>query len=385
MHADASVIHSAELFSGHVRQSDAWVRFDAELVTAVGRGGGWKHDLPPDAIVTDAGGRTLVPGFIDIHCHGGGGASVEEGATEIAHVLRTHRAHGTTRMVVSLVSAPILDLSRRLQSIARVAATEAGVIGAHLEGPFLHPDFRGAHDRAALIAPQPHVIDTLAEAAAGTLRVLTLAPELPGASAAIEQLIAADVAVAVGHTSCDFDTARRAFDAGATILTHAFNGMRGIHSRAPGPVVAAMRSPGVTLEVIVDGLHLDPLIVDLAFASAPDRIALVTDAMAAAGSVDGEYLLGSVPVVVDGGAARLADGSSIAGSTLTADVALQRAVRSCGVPFDQALRALTTVPAAAMGRSGDLGRLEPGFAADCVLLAEDLTVAGVWAAGARVA
>jgi N-acetylglucosamine-6-phosphate deacetylase len=361
------------------------VRLDGDRVTAVGRGEGWKEHLPVAAAVTDASGRILVPGFIDIHCHGGGGASVEQGEAAIRQVLRTHRAHGTTRTVLSLVTASVHDLSLRLQSIAQIVASEPCVVGAHLEGPFLHHDFRGAHDPDLLVAPQPGVIDKLLEASGGTLRQLTIAPELPGAMAAIERLVAADVAVAVGHTGCDFDTAQRAFDAGASILTHAFNGMRGIHHRAPGPVVAAMRSDGVTLEIIADGVHIDPAVVKLAFAGAHDRIALVTDAMAAAGATDGVYQLGSLEVLVDLGVARLSDATSIAGSTLTQDAALRLAVTECGIPLVQAVRALTAVPAAAIGRGDVLGKLEPGFAADCVLLTRDLVVAGVWAAGVRLA
>ena len=218
----------------------------------------------------------------------------------------------------------------------------------------------------------------------GTLRQVTLAPELPGGMDAIHALSAAGVAVAVGHTAADYDQALAAFDAGASILTHAFNAMPGLHHRAPGPVAAATRSPGVTLEIVNDGVHVHPEVVRMAFAAAPGRVALITDAMAAAGSADGDYRLGGLDVEVREGVARLAAGGSIAGSTLTLDDALRRAVLEVGIPVAEAVRAVTSTPAAAVGRGGDLGRLLPGYAADAVLLDADFTVRQVWSAGAPV-
>ncbi|WP_461473946.1 amidohydrolase family protein [Microbacterium sp. HJ5] len=216
------------------------------------------------------------------------------------------------------------------------------------------------------------------------MRQITLAPELTGALAAVHRFADSGIAVALGHTSADDVVASAAFVAGASMLTHAFNGMRGIHHRAPGPVLAAVRSAGVTLEVINDGVHVHPDIVRLAFDLAPERVALVTDAMAAAGGADGTYVLGSVDVVVSDGVARLADGSSIAGSTLTQDLALRRAVMDCGIAIESAVTAVTSTPARAIGRAGDLGRFEVGFAADAVLLTDDLIVTGVWSMGSRI-
>jgi N-acetylglucosamine-6-phosphate deacetylase len=385
MSAPSTIIHSARLVSGGTTVDDAWVRFEGGVVTARGTGAAWRDGLRHDAEVTDATGRHLVPGFIDLHCHGAGGASVEEGAEAVETVLAVHGAHGTTRSVLSLVTAPVEALADRLEAIGRAAASDPRVLGAHLEGPFLDHEFRGAHDPAQLRAPDAASVERLLEAANGCLRQITIAPEHPGARDAITRLTDAGVAVAVGHTGADFQTALAAFDAGASILTHAFNGMRGIHHRAPGPVVAAMHAGHVTLEVINDGVHVHPDVVRLAFSGAPGRIALVTDAMAAAGSADGEYLLGSLRVIVADGVARLLEGGSIAGSTLTQDEALRRAVRDCGLPLADAVRAVTDTPAAAIGRESDLGRLEPGYAADAVLLGEDLGVQAVWGAGVRLA
>ena len=385
MSTPATVIHSARLVSGLDTVADAWVRFDGDRVAARGIGDSWRDDLPAAASVTDAAGRTLVPGFIDLHCHGAGGASVEEGAEAIQTLLAVHTAHGTTRTVLSLVTAAVDLLCDRLQVIAGVAASDPRVLGAHLEGPFLDHDFRGAHDPLQLRAADAATVERLLEASGGTLRQITIAPEHPGAAEAIARFVDAGVAVAVGHTGADFETALAAFGAGASILTHAFNGMRGIHHRAPGPVVAAMHADHVTLEVINDGVHVHPDVVRLAFAGAHGRVALVTDAMAAAGAADGAYRLGSLGVIVEGGIARLLEGGSIAGSTLTQDAALRRAVVDCGIPLDEAVGAVTVAPAAAIGRAHHLGRLDPGYAADAVLLTPDLDVEAVWGAGARLA
>ena len=372
------------MVSGGTTTADAWVSFSGDTVAAVGIGTTWR-DLGIDpASSTDARGRVLSPGFIDIHCHGGGGASFEDGPEAIGAALGMHQRHGTTRFVLSLVTASQADLESRLAVIADETERNPLVLGAHLEGPFLDDEFRGAHDPALLRAPDPRSIDRLLQAGRGHIRQVTLAPELPGAPATIRTLVDAGVAVAVGHSSADYGAAMAAFDSGASILTHAFNGMRGIHHRAPGPVAAATRSPQVTLEMINDGVHVHPAVVRLAFAGAPGRIALITDAMAAAGSSDGRYRLGTLAVTVTDGVARIDRGDSIAGSTLTLDAALRRAVTEVGVSLEEAVTALTETPARAIGRGHDLGLLAPGYAADAVLLEDDFQVAAVFAAGWRV-
>jgi N-acetylglucosamine-6-phosphate deacetylase len=382
----AHVIHSARLVSEGRTTRDGWVLFDGGLVAATGVGDGWVAAVAgdPAAVVTDADGGWLTPGFIDLHGHGGGGAAFDDGADAIRTATALHQRHGTTRFVVSLVTATVPDLTERVRGVARLAAEDQRILGSHLEGPFLHVGHKGAHDPALLRSATPADIERLLEAADGTLRQITLAPELPGGMAAVRAFAAAGVAVAVGHTGADYDQTRAAFDAGASILTHAFNGMDGLHHRAPGPVAAATRTPGVTVEVINDGIHVHPEVVRMAFASASGRVALITDAMAAAGEADGDYLLGTLRVQVRSGVARLADGGSIAGSTLTQDAALRRAVREVGVSVEDAVRALTETPAAAIGRGADLGRLSAGYAADAVLLDDEFRVLQVWTAGAPV-
>jgi N-acetylglucosamine-6-phosphate deacetylase len=378
------IIHSARLVSGGTTTPDSWVAFSGDTILSRGTGAGWQAVSTSETAVTDAAGRRLAPGFIDIHCHGAGGAAFDLGAAQIDTALAVHHRHGTTRVVLSLVTASQSNLEQRVAVIADVTEQNPLVLGAHLEGPFIDNEFRGAHDPTLLRAPDSESIDRLLAAGRGTIRQVTLAPELPGAPAAIRQFAEAGVAVAVGHSATDYETALAAFDAGASILTHAFNGMRGIHHRAPGPVAAATHSPHVILEVINDGVHVHPEVVRLAFAGAPGRIALITDAMAATGAADGAYILGTLPVTVTDGVARLTEGGAIAGSTLTMDLALRRAVTEVGVSVEEAVSAMTSTPARAIGRSHDLGALEVGFAADAVLLSEQFEVDAVFAGGRRL-
>lgn len=374
------LIHSARLVSGGLIVEDAWVRSEQGRVTAVGTGTDWKPaDVETDAVEVAGSGALLTPGFIDIHSHGGGGAAFDEGIEAIRKGRALHRVHGTTRALVSLVTAPLEDLARRVAEIAALTHTDADILGSHLEGPFLDPAHHGAHDLALLRAPEPEAVERLLEAGAGTVRQMTIAPELPGGLEAIRRIVAAGAIAAVGHTDADAEMVRAAFDAGATLLTHAFNAMRGIHHRSPGPVLAAAADSRVILEGIADGVHLHEQVVKLLFDAAPGRIALVTDAMAAAGASDGDYDLGAVAITVTDGIARTRAGR-IAGSTLTQDRALRCAV-DAGVPLVNAVLALTATPARAIGRGDELGQLTPGFADDAVLLDAQLAVRSVWGPG----
>ena len=375
-----TVIHSARLVDDGAVTSDAWVAFEGATVLRTGTGDEWRALPAGDAI--DAAGAYLTPGFIDIHGHGGGGASYDDGLAAVATARAVHRAHGTTRAVLSLVTASIDDLAARVALIADLTERDATILGSHLEGPFLDVGHKGAHTEGLLRAPDEAAVARLIEAGRGTVRQVTLAPELPGGIAATAQFAAGGVAVAVGHTNATEAEASAAFDAGATLLTHAFNAMPGIHHRSPGPILAAMRDERVTLELIADGVHVHPDVIALAFAGAPGRIALITDAMAAAGAPDGAYELGGLAVTVTGGTARLDSNGAIAGSTLTQDAAL-RLVVSGGLPLQAAVAALTSVPARAIGVAGRYGSLHPGAAADAVLLDDSLAVTGVWVDGAR--
>jgi N-acetylglucosamine-6-phosphate deacetylase len=388
--ADARVVvHSARKCDVDGEASDFWAVFDGDRITAAGTGAGWAAHAAGGAEVTDAAGELLTPGFIDLHGHGGGGASFDDGTAAIGRALAVHRAHGTTRSVLSLVANPPGALEASLTAIADLAERDQLVLGSHLEGPFLAPSRKGAHNPDFLAAPSPAAVQRLVAAARGTLRQITLAPELPGALDVIPVLAAQGVVVAVGHTEADEDLARAAFDRGARLLTHAFNAMPGIAHREPGPVMAAIRDERVTAELILDAVHVHPDVARLLLDAAPGRVALITDAMAAAGAADGTYRLGSLDVAVTDGVARLRqpDGSpgSIAGSTLTLDHALRAATQLCGMRLPAAVAALTWVPARALGLGDRLGRLTPGYAADAVLLGDAYQVRAVWGAGRRLA
>lgn len=379
-----TVIHSARVIDPGAAGVVGWVRFEAGRVTATGAGEVPDGAIAPgdevvDAVAAAGDDAVLTPGFIDIHCHGGGGWAHDDGAEAIRRARAAHRAHGTTRAVISLVTAPLDVMAERAGVIADLSETDSDVLGSHLEGPFLDIGHNGAHEAALLRDPAPADIERLLAAGRGTVRQVTIAPERPGGIDAVRRVVAAGAAAAIGHTDADADATIAAIDAGATILTHAFNAMHGIHHRAPGPIPIAAADERVTLELIADGVHVRDEVMRMLFASAPGRIALVTDAMVATGMPDGAYTLGALDVDVRDGVARVRESGSIAGSTLTQDAALRRAV-AFGASLPDAVAALTTVPARAIGR-GDLGRLTAGSLADAVLLDAELRVRAVWADG----
>jgi N-acetylglucosamine-6-phosphate deacetylase len=381
------LIHNARKVDAGGVTDDAWVYVSGELIEATGTGTTWRDDIgarASDGVVrVDAQGMTLTPGFVDLHAHGGAGRRFEEGLPAIEAALAVHRRHGTTRSVVSLASSDLDSLARSLTDVAVLAGRDPLVLGSHLEGPYLSPNRCGAHDPAVLRAPRLDEVTALVDSAGGTLRQLTIAPELPGALDAIRQLTTQGVVAAVGHTEADYARTRAAFDAGATVLTHAYNGMPGIGHRAPGPVVAAFDDDRVCLEIINDGHHVDARVVALTFANAQGRVALITDAMAAAGAGDGDFRLGGQVVTVTDGVARLTGTGTLAGSTITLDVALRGAVQA-GIPEPVAVAAATSVPAAALGLGHRLGRVSVGYAADLVLLDAAWQVVTVFADGAQL-
>ena len=367
----------------HARKLDAagqvddfWMLVDGDSIVSVGTGAAPSADES-----VDLAGDWLTPGFIDLHSHGAGGFSYDDGAEAIESALAVHRAHGTTRSLISLVANPIAALESSLATIAGLVDSDPLVLGSHLEGPYLSPERLGAHNPEFLRDPQPAELDRLLDAARGTLHQITIAPELPNALELIEILVENRVVVAVGHSQADFELTRVAFDLGARLLTHAFNAMPGIGHRAPGPVVAAFEDSRVTIELILDGEHVHPEVAALAFRSAPDRIALITDAMAAAGASDGEYPLGSLTVQVRDGVAHIAGTHTLAGSTLTQDRALRLAIERVGVAPADAIAALTLTPARVLGLDARHGLLAPGYVADAVQLDSHWSVQHVWANG----
>ncbi len=358
-----------------------WIEVADGLVAAVGSG------PAPQPADRDLGAVSVVPGFVDTHLHGGGGANFSAAdRTETATAAAFHRTHGTTTMVASLVTAGSDDLLRQVTSLAD--GVRSGVIdGIHLEGPWLSTLRCGAHQPSLMRDPDPAEIDRVLEAAGGAIAMITIAPERDGALAAIRQIVDAGVVAAVGHTEATYEQTRAAIDAGATVGTHLFNAMRPINTREPGPVIALLEDPRVTVELITDGVHVHPALYrHVVRSGGRDRVSLITDAMAAAGMSDGRYWLGPLAVDVVDGVARVADTDTIAGSTATMDHQFRFAVRHSGLSRDEALadavRQSSTNPARALGLSG--GELVPGVPADLVALDADLAVSAVMRRGSWV-
>lgn len=342
------------------------VDIDGDTITAV------RDGAAPDD-------RWVVPGFVDLHNHGGGGHAFATGDVDSAQAAAAfHLAHGTTTLLASLVSGPYAATLAATAALAPLV--DRGVLaGVHLEGPYLSAARCGAQHPAHLRDPSP---DELAELlGVGVVRMVTLAPELPGALAAVRQIVAHGAIAAIGHTDASYAQCLAAVDAGASVATHLFNGMPPLHHREPGPVLALLDSPSVVCELIADGVHLhDAMLSFAATRAGAGRAALITDAIAAAGHPDGRYDLGGQAVVVSGGVARLARDGSLAGSTLTMDAALRRAV-GAGIPLVAACRLAATTPARVLGLAERVGALAAGMRADLVVLDPELRVTRVMRAG----
>lgn len=362
------------------------------------------HAVTPQGVIDDAviticdgriasveaggsGGRRLwaVPGFVDTHCHGAvgvafGTADVEANRRAIQH----HLMHGTTTLFASTVTEPIAKLEAQL-AVLRGLVETGELAGIHLEGPFLSPEKKGAHDPDLLCDPDPESVDRLIAAGGSALRMITLAPERAHAESATTRFVEAGVVVAFGHSDANEVTTTMGVDWGARVATHLFNAMRPIHHRDAGPVPVLLIDDRVMVELICDGIHLDAVVAAMAIeAAGPGRVALVTDAMAATGKGDGHYLLGELDVVVEDGTARLVapDGSqgSIAGSTLTMDRAFGFVVREAGVSIPDAALMAATTPAACHGLD-EVGALGSGRFADICLVDDDGFLAGVMRRG----
>ena len=333
----------------------------------------------------DVSGHWLIPGFVDLHNHGGGGASFTSGTTEdVLKGIHTHRLHGTTTLVASTVTGDMDTLTAQAGLLSELAE-QGDIAGVHFEGPFISPCRKGAHSEALLRDPDPAEVRKLIDSARGHARMVTLATELPGGLDSVRLLAEHGVIAAIGHTDATYEQTVEAIDAGATVATHLFNAMPALGHRTPGPIAALLEDDRVTVELINDGTHLHPASLQLAFHHAgADRVAFITDAMDAAGFGDGRYLLGPLEVEVSEGVARLVEGGSIAGSTLTLDRAFRRAVTVDRLPVTDAVAALSANPARLLGMYDRVGSLEPGKDADLVLLDADFALKGVMRKGSWV-
>lgn len=337
---------------------------------------------PETAETVDLSDHWLVPGFVDIHNHGGGGASFTSGTVEdVLTGVRTHRLHGTTTIVASTVTGEMDFLAQRAGLLSELAE-QGDIAGIHFEGPFISPCRKGAHSEGLLRHPDPADVRKLVDAARGHAKMVTLATELPGGIDSVRLLAEHGVIAAIGHTDATYEQTVEAIDAGATVATHLYNAMPGLGHRAPGPIAALLEDERVTVELINDGTHLHPAALELAFHRAgADRVAFITDAMDAAGFGDGRYMLGPLEVEVRDSVARLVEGGSIAGSTLTQDRAFKRSVTVDRLSVEDTVRALSANPAKLLGMYDTVGSLEPGKYADLVVLDTEFDVKGVMRRG----
>jgi N-acetylglucosamine-6-phosphate deacetylase len=384
-----TAIYASRILTPHEEISDGVIIVDGTQISAVGH----RDEIRIPAGATDfvATGLTVVPGFVDLHIHGAGGHDVMEGDPRaLDRIAATVARHGTTSMVATTVTAPVEETCRSLEGIAHYIRRPEGrentrlmadILGIHLEGPFISPARRGVHPTASILPPSVEVLEKFLAASDGLVKILTLAPELPGAIEVIEFATNAGLVVGMGHTDADYDQARAAIRAGARHTVHTYNAMRPFSHRDPGILGAIMTDPEVTAEIIADGVHVAVAAVQVLLgAKGFDTVLLVSDGIAATGMPDGAYRLGNFEVNVREGVARNSEGK-LAGSTLTLDRALRNLV-AYGVPLLDAVRMATVLPARRLGLAGKKGVIATGADADIVALTPDLRVAAVMTRGA---
>ncbi len=378
-------IHAGRALTPTQEIRDAIVLIENGQIAAVGRRD--EFTLPRGAQERDARAFTVVPGLIDIHVHGAGGRDAMEASPEALDTIAAVLArHGTTSFLATTVSAPTGETCSSLARLAKcianplASASCAQILGIHLEGPFINPARRGVHPRESLASPSLKTLSALLDAANGKARILTLAPELPGALEVIDASRKAGLVVAMGHTDATYREACAAVQHGAEHAVHVFNAMRPFAHRETGVLGAVLTDPGVTAEIIADGIHVDdPAIRLLITAKGTERVVLVSDGTAATGMPDGSYHLGNFTFTVTGGVCRNSEGK-LAGSTLTLDRAVRHIV-DLGVPLAAAVQMATLNPARRLGVERSKGVLAAGADADLVWLNDRLELASVMIRG----
>ena len=385
-------IFASRAFTPYDEIADPVVLVEGQKIVAVGR----RDDIsvPASANCIHKQGLTIVPGFVDIHIHGAAGHDVMEATDEALRAITTAVvARGTTALLATTVSASKAVTCAAVEAIANWitrqkgrsanASASAEILGIHLEGPFINPARRGAHPAECIAAPSVALFKHYLAAGKGATRVLTLAPELPGAAEVMAEARKAGVVISLGHTDASYPQAMAAIANGARHATHVFNAMRPFTHRETGVVGAVLTSPNVTAELIADGVHVDDAAIRILLATkGAQRMILVSDAIAATGMPDGKYKLGTSEVCVAEGIARTSEGK-LAGSTLTLDRAL-RHLLGLGVPPREVLPMLTANPARLLGLQERKGTLQAGADADLLLLDDRFELAGVMARGTWV-
>ena len=359
------LIHNATVHARAAVYDPGWALVEAGSIAAVGRGSA----PTSDARCIDAQGHILAPGLIDIHAHGAMGYDTMDATPNALRAMaRFYARHGVTSFLATTMTAPldaILTALRNIAEVMRAGTGGAALLGAHVEGPYLDVERRGCQDAALIRCADVAEYGPLLET--GVIRLLTLAPEIPGNESLIREALARGVALAMGHTQATYDQVCTAVDLGVTQVTHLFNGMNPLHHRAPGAVGAALTTDALYCQLIADNIHLHPTVLDLTVrAKGPERVILVTDAMSGTGMPDGEYMLGGLAVTVVQGSARIASGN-LAGSTLTMERAIRNMMAATGRSLQAVLPMATRVPAQALGltRKGSIGA---GMDADMVAL-----------------
>lgn len=342
------------------------------------------EDVPGPA--EDLDGALVIPGLVDIHVHGCAGADFSDGDyAGLVHMARHLARRGVTSFAPASMTLPYDALDKAFHAAARLRreglADGARLMGIQMEGPFLSREKRGSQNPAYLRLPDWDRFLRLYDAAEGLLRIVDVAPELPGA-VEFTRRASEKCRVSVAHTAAGYDQAAAVFDAGATHLTHLFNAMSGIHHRHPGPIGAASERENVTAELICDGIHVHPSAVRMAFRLFPGRICLISDALRCCGMADGSYSLGGQEILLSGGVARLT-GGAIAGSAADLYQCMRRAV-SFGIPREQAVWAATALPARVIGRESETGAIADGRAADFVICGGELEPEAVYLGGKRL-
>ena len=339
--------------------------------------------------IIDGAGMIVMPGFIDTHFHGSGGDDVmAKGVEGLRRISSSVLRFGTTGFLATTIAARHDELMRAINetlAAQAAAATGAEILGIHLEGPFINIAFKGAQPEWGIRDPDFDECRQLLEAAKGQVKIMTLAPELPGGMEMIRMLAATGVAPSLGHSTADYDTALAAIEAGATRATHLYNAMSGVHHRKPGLAAACLNEPGIQAELICDGVHVHPRMAALAWrAKGREGLTLVTDATAAQGHGDGIYTLGDFRIEVRGALCTLMDGQTIAGSVLTMNRAVGNAIAFTGMSLIDAAEMASAAPAKLCGVADRKGRIAPGMDADLALLNADFSVAATIIAGRLV-
>ncbi|GAA3733451.1 N-acetylglucosamine-6-phosphate deacetylase [Leifsonia bigeumensis] len=376
-----SIIMADTIVTGSLVLSPGWIRVEGARILDCGRG------KPPEPTTGESTSGepapvrlsgTVIPGFVDIHAHGAAGVHFADAVDRsMQPAIDWHAERGTTTLFASLATDSLPRLAQQVAALSPLV--RGGALGGiHLEGPWLSPAHRGAHEESLLRPPAAEEVrGLLAEPA---VRMVTIAPELPGGLEAIDSVVSAGAVAAIGHTSCDLATARAAFDRGATVATHLFNGMPPLHHRSPGPVGAALLDDRVFAELILDGHHVADELVAIAAHLLGGRLVAVSDSIAATGQPDGDYTLAGTAVSVRDGVARVTGGGSLAGSTITLASAFRALVERQGFSLLEAVVATATAPARALGLS-DVGSIRAGGFADLVVL-DGLAVSSVMRRGA---